>query len=225
MGGWDPPPVPPDELEACRVIHRQLRTHDGLGLQGKSVLDYGCGRGNCLAEAARLGALELLAVDEDPDAVALAREACRTFRATFQGMYRTNDLPDGVVDVVWSHGVVEHLRPLDLAIYLREAARLSRRWVAVSAPNPANEPYLEWKRKLLREERWIFGYEEPLRSYATALRAAGLEVLYDDPCGVSEELSTMYGAGLGPERHDYWRARWRQGTRDGVNVLAIARKR
>ena len=47
---------------------------DGLDLNGKRVVDYGCGSGILAVAAALLGASEVLAVDNDPQAVLATKE-------------------------------------------------------------------------------------------------------------------------------------------------------
>ncbi|MEX0899684.1 MAG: 50S ribosomal protein L11 methyltransferase [Gammaproteobacteria bacterium] len=47
---------------------------DGLDLKGKRVVDYGCGSGILAVAAALLGAAEVLAVDNDPQALIATRE-------------------------------------------------------------------------------------------------------------------------------------------------------
>lgn len=50
---------------------------DGADLAGKSVLDYGCGSGVLAIAAARLGARQVWAVDNDPQALVATRENAR----------------------------------------------------------------------------------------------------------------------------------------------------
>ncbi len=47
---------------------------DGLDLEGKSVVDYGCGSGILAIAALKLGAREAVAVDHDPQALEASRE-------------------------------------------------------------------------------------------------------------------------------------------------------
>ncbi len=47
---------------------------DGADLQGKHVLDYGCGSGILAIAAAKLGAARLTAIDNDPQALLATRE-------------------------------------------------------------------------------------------------------------------------------------------------------
>jgi ribosomal protein L11 methyltransferase len=47
---------------------------DGLALQGNSLVDYGCGSGILAVAALKLGAREVLGVDNDPQALAASRD-------------------------------------------------------------------------------------------------------------------------------------------------------
>jgi ribosomal protein L11 methyltransferase len=51
-----------------------LEALDALPLAGRSVVDYGCGSGVLAIAAARLGAARLLAVDNDPQALAASAD-------------------------------------------------------------------------------------------------------------------------------------------------------
>ena len=55
---------------------------DGLDLQGKSLIDYGCGSGILAIAALKLGAREVLAVDHDPQALEASRENARKNRVS-----------------------------------------------------------------------------------------------------------------------------------------------
>lgn len=59
---------------------------DGEDLQGRTVLDYGCGSGILAIAAARLGASVVVATDIDPQAIQATQENTRR-----------NDIPDGLI--------------------------------------------------------------------------------------------------------------------------------
>jgi SAM-dependent methyltransferase len=200
---WEPPDIPPDEEAACREVHRIIRARDGHGIAGKIVVDLGCGRGVCLREAARLGAEVLVGIDPEPGAIELCAKVLAPYRAG-KKLRAAPGWDTGLgarsAEVVWSHGVVEHLRPDELHRYLLEAARISSGWVAVSAPNPQNLGYQCFRTLLLDQERWPFGYEEPLPWYGDAFRAAHIEVVDQRSVGDGNPwLTTLYARQL-PER-------------------------
>ncbi len=223
---WVPDPAPPDEAAACRYVHRQIKARDKRGLEDRHVLDLGCGRGACLGEALLLGAAQASAVDLSADAVALTAKLVRRFGRTLRYAVvadgSSTKLPSRIADIVWSHGVVEHLRPAELAAYMKEAARLSNGYVAVSAPNPGNGAYQEFRQLLLSEKRWPYGYEEPLQSYAAAIREAGLYLVADESVGdATEDLATLYARNLPWGRRNHWREKWSQGKLAGPVTVAI----
>jgi 2-polyprenyl-3-methyl-5-hydroxy-6-metoxy-1,4-benzoquinol methylase len=109
-----------------------------IGLDGKRVLDFGCGRGDLieplLAHGGRVTGLEF-----SPDA---AEEAVVRFRGHqgFQGVVITDDLPSELTetfDVVFLIEVLEHLLPEQVAGTLAEVHRLIKPGgrVVVTTPN------------------------------------------------------------------------------------------
>ena len=79
------PPFPAPSARLEQVITPSeaaaalLGTADRIdGLEGRSVLDLGCGTGRLAIGAALLGASPVRAIDVDPRAVAVAREAARS---------------------------------------------------------------------------------------------------------------------------------------------------
>ena len=105
-----------------------LRRLAGGDLQGRRVLDIGCGSGLHALAALRLGAREVLAVDLDADSVATARELLRIHAPGQRWLVRQASVfelqPDDShrFDVVYSWGVLHHTG--DMYRALRTAAAL-----------------------------------------------------------------------------------------------------
>jgi SAM-dependent methyltransferase len=197
--------VPPDEAAAVWLMNEVLLKHEGRGLGGRSVIDVGCGRGACLHAAATLGAGPvLIGVDPDPWACALtsrnvgARIFCGDARTAYEARMRA--------DVAWSHGVVEHLEGGVLFEHLEYVVKMSREWVCVSAPNLDNGPYREFREMALREESWIYGFEEPLgRVYGQMLLDLGCVTAWDGSAGGNDiDLALLYASHLPRHRQAYW---------------------
>jgi SAM-dependent methyltransferase len=96
---------------------------------GERVLDVGCGRGELLAAALKLGAKSAIGVDYAPDAVELARRTLAAHDAGPAAEVRLADaraLPvqDASVDLVTLLDVVEHLTPPELDHTLGEVKRV-----------------------------------------------------------------------------------------------------
>jgi cyclopropane fatty-acyl-phospholipid synthase-like methyltransferase len=145
-----PPAVPPDAYD--EHYYRQVcagadawRASDGAeadplyegalrlaGLRaGEVVVDVGCGRGELVAVAARLGAARAVGIEYAAAAVALAREtlAAADARATAEVLEadaRALPFETGTIDLVTMLDVVEHLAPAELAAALLEARRVLR---------------------------------------------------------------------------------------------------
>lgn len=223
----DPEGMYEEERAACVAVDRVLRAADGVGLRGRTVLELGCGRGACLRYARdHLSAGPLIGVDRAAGAITAAVAALADLPdvRVVQAEATATGLPDGCADVVWSHGVVEHFRPDDLAAYVREALRLARGgYVAFSAPNPAAPSYAAFRRLLLAEEKWEWGYEEPLASYASVVAAEGGVVLFDGSVGTKFKHAHPYARLLPEAEQDAIRERCAARTEPGIYTLVVAR--
>lgn len=212
--------IPPDERAAIDVVESVLDKHDGLGLVGRTVLDLGCGRGVCLHEAARCGASVLVGVDLEISACRLTAWRLKQTAAEVHTFTDSSGLPSQIADVVWSHGVVEHMPEPELELYLAEMVRLSSRWVCISAPNPLNKPYQAYREHHLQRETWAFGYEEPKESYGPDLLSLGCTTVWDGPAGNDEKLSLLYAKAL-PMSSETYMTDWRKAG--GVITVVCAK--
>lgn len=207
--------IPIEEREACLTVDQVIG-----GVRGLSVLDFGAGKGACLRVADSSGAGALIAVDESPGALRICR---RVFGGRALNVLCENNrvpLPDGIADVVWSHGVVEHMEGETLREYVAEATRLAARWVAFSAPNPMCRTYREFRAHHLERETWCWGFEEPVVSYSPWLEACGLTTVFDGDIGRSWRVARTYAIG-----DNRWHKRNHEtGACPGIYTLVVARK-
>lgn len=102
---------------------------DGENLEGKTVLDYGCGSGILAIAAAKLGASTLVATDIDPQALEATQENARRNELTADRIFTC--LPDAVptqqYDIVIANilsGPLVSLAPTILS-YLKPEGRLA----------------------------------------------------------------------------------------------------
>jgi ubiquinone/menaquinone biosynthesis C-methylase UbiE len=97
---------------------------------GEVVVDVGCGRGELLVEAMRLGASRAIGVEYAPAAVELARETIAVAGISDTSVVRADaralPLEDASADLVTMIDVVEHLTGRELAAALREVRRVLR---------------------------------------------------------------------------------------------------
>jgi SAM-dependent methyltransferase len=133
-------------------------------LNGKSVLDYGCGHGMAAVALARHGA-RVTAFDLSADYIAEAQERARANDvaiAFLQADGHALPFPDASFDAVWGNAILHHL---DLSVAGRELHRvLKPGGVAVFCEPWGENPLLSWARRRLPypgKERTRD--EEPLR--------------------------------------------------------------
>jgi SAM-dependent methyltransferase len=93
-------------VKLARLLENQLYS---AGIEGRSVLELGCGRGELAAELASAGAAQIIGVDLSPDNVAAARQMASedglSDRVEFRvGNAAEADLPQH--DVVVHHRVI-----------------------------------------------------------------------------------------------------------------------
>ena len=96
---------------------------DGAELEGRTVIDYGCGSGILAIAALKLGAVRVIALDHDPQALIATHENARRNRVDGRlEVCLPRDLPSLEADVVLANilanvlvklapGILSHLRP------------------------------------------------------------------------------------------------------------------
>ena len=118
-------------------------------LDGKHVLDYGCGHGMAAVILARHGA-RVTAFDLSADYIAEARERARTNDVAIEFLQADGHalpFPDAAFDAVWGNAVLHHL---DLAVAGRELHRILKPGgVAVFCEPWGENPLLRWARHRL----------------------------------------------------------------------------
>lgn len=86
---------------------------DGLDLEGKTVVDFGCGSGILSLAALKLGAKEVIGIDIDPQALQASREnAKRNGVEDRLKLYLPKDQPDYQAEVVVANILAGPLREL-----------------------------------------------------------------------------------------------------------------
>ena len=160
-------------LEQAKYVDAYLHPDYGMGLQRKaqaelllaglprgSYLDVGCGRGEMLAEAGRLGFNPVRGVEIVPDLVDDER--------VVHGEAHEIPFKTGAFDVVSMFDVMEHLIASDSELVCRELERVSRKAVVLTVANYSHvyygvelhitrRPYDDWHHDFCR---WFAGRVE-----------------------------------------------------------------
>lgn len=110
--------------QGLELLQKHCRPH------GKTLLDYGCGRGECLDLAAKAG-FEVSGTDVDPQCVSLAAQHGRTCRLDLN--HPLSQFGAKSFDVITCFHVLEHVdNPKEVLGTLRQMAR---EYVVVAVPN------------------------------------------------------------------------------------------
>ncbi|OJY97187.1 MAG: ribosomal protein L11 methyltransferase [Lysobacterales bacterium 63-13] len=120
---------------------------DQADLAGKRVIDYGCGSGVLAIAAALLGAREVIAIDNDPQAIEASRDnAERNGVAASIALFLPDADPGAVADVLVANilaGPLHALAPV-FAARLRPGGALSLSGILVSQRDELLARYAEW---------------------------------------------------------------------------------
>ncbi|UGA54654.1 50S ribosomal protein L11 methyltransferase [Vibrio sp. VB16] len=91
---------------------------EGLDLEGKTVIDFGCGSGILAVAAIKLGANKVIGIDIDPQAITASKENARRNGVADQlELFLPQDQPEGLIaDVVVANILAAPLRELSPVI-------------------------------------------------------------------------------------------------------------
>ncbi len=150
-------------------------------LEGRTLVDIGCGMGTFTVEAARRGG-RALGIDFAPEALPAAAAVARAEGAA-QAWFAQADavrlpLRDASADVVVAADVTEHLDDATLAGVLRDAQRVLRRGGTLVVYTPEQSHLFERLRNagVMTQDPSHIGVRSA-DGLAAAVRAAGLEVV------------------------------------------------
>ncbi|KAJ9431596.1 ribosomal protein L11 methyltransferase [Candidatus Pantoea symbiotica] len=120
---------------------------DGLDLQGKTVIDFGCGSGILAIAALKLGAAQAIGIDIDPQAIQASRDnAERNGVSERLALYLPHQQPDNLqADVVVANilaGPLRELAPL-ISVLPKTGGHLGLSGVLASQAESVCEAYAE----------------------------------------------------------------------------------
>ncbi|MDU4092184.1 MAG: 50S ribosomal protein L11 methyltransferase [Pantoea sp.] len=120
---------------------------DGLDLQGKTVIDFGCGSGILAIAALKLGAAQAIGIDIDPQAIQASRDnAERNGVSERLSLYLPHQQPDNLsADVVVANilaGPLRELAPL-IGVLPKQGGYLGLSGILASQADSVCEAYAE----------------------------------------------------------------------------------
>jgi SAM-dependent methyltransferase len=133
---------------------------------GRSLCEVGSGSGTTSAQLAKMGG-RITLVDISPKSLAFARRHFEGERLAAQ--YAIQDglrlgFRDGIFDVVWNGGVIEHFTDEGKIALIREMYRVTKPGglLLIIVPNAHDVPFRLGKWIAERRGKWIFGFEDDL---------------------------------------------------------------
>ena len=110
-------------------------------VEGKALLDVGCGDGQNSVMLAQMGA-RVTGIDVSPGAIEVARRRAEVNGVSDRVRFvcapvEKADLPDGSFDIVWGEGILHHVLD-DLELVLRHLARCAKRGGVLIFSEPIN---------------------------------------------------------------------------------------
>lgn len=133
---------------------------DGLDLQGKTVIDYGCGSGILAVAALLLGAKEAYGIDLDPQALIATKEnAKRNGVSERLHVFAPEDMPAVVADVIVANilaGPLAMLAPT-LADHVKSGGDIALSGIIQPQVEELKEVYGQWfdmNGLAIKEEDW-----------------------------------------------------------------------
>jgi len=141
-----------------RIIFQSITNE--LSLDGKTVLELGCGSGRLSYLAYKAGAKELTLVD-------FSDEALRIARNLFKGINKVNFIKSDLLklnpakkcDIVFSSGVIEHFKEEELPLAIEAHARYSKEYVAIVVPS---NTVFNKRLSVSPQNIQRYGYEKPI---------------------------------------------------------------
>ncbi|MCG6534180.1 MAG: methyltransferase domain-containing protein, partial [Syntrophales bacterium LBB04] len=161
-----------------------------IHVQGRKVLDVGCGSGGTGMSLAQYGAIMTL-FDMSPDSLELSKKLFhhQGLKGSFtEGNMFCLPFPDNSFDIVTSFGVLEHFQAEEIVRALKEMMRVSSGTVVTTVPNARCAFYQIAKWYSEKTGTWQYGYEKPEYSMDTYFREAGIDLYKEYSIGFIDSL-------------------------------------
>lgn len=165
-----------------------------VGVNGRRVLDVGCGTGGTGMSLAQYGARMTL-FDMSPDSLELSRRVFRHqgLKGSFiRGNMLNLPFADNSFDVVTSFGVLEHFPAAEIVQALKEMRRVSNGGMIVTTvPNAQCAFYRIAKWYAEKTGTWQYGYEKPEYSMDSYFKEAGLSLHKEYSIGFIDSVAFL----------------------------------
>jgi 2-polyprenyl-3-methyl-5-hydroxy-6-metoxy-1,4-benzoquinol methylase len=208
-------PVDPSTLERYRSarslrFNKEFRFHLLGDLQGKRVLDVGCGDGGNSVLLAKLGAAAVVGLDISPGSIEVARRRARINGVSNQVEFvcaplETAPLSLGTFDVIWGDAILHHLIA-DLDAVLGKLLECANPGALVVFSEPVNfSPALRRIRFLIPVHTDATPDERPLEPAEIAVLRSHVPDLRMRPFSLLGRLDRFVLQNYNYERSPAWR--------------------
>ncbi len=164
-----------------------------VGVNGRRVLDVGCGTGGTGMSLAQYGARMTL-FDMSPDSLELSKRVFhhQGLKGRFiRGNMLRLPFADNSFDVVTSFGVLEHFPAAEIVQALKEMKRVSNGIIVTTVPNAQCAFYRIAKWYAEKTGTWQYGYEKPEYSMASYFQEAGLALHKEYSIGFIDSVAFL----------------------------------
>lgn len=164
-----------------------------IPLNGRTVLEAGCGSGGTGMSLAQYGA-KMTLIDISPESLELSNRLFQHqgLRAEFvAGDLFHLPFPDRSFDIVGSFGVLEHFKQQEIIAILREFRRVAIKDVVVTVPNARCAFYRIAKWFAEKTGTWQYGYEKPEFTMSSYMGSAGINFKKEYSIGFRDSLAFL----------------------------------
>lgn len=162
-----------------------------VGVNGRRVLEVGCGTGGTGMSLAQYGA-NMTLFDMSPDSLELSRRVFhhQGLKGSFiQGNMLHLPFADNSFDIVVSFGVLEHFQAEEIVQALKEMKRVAGETIVTTVPNARCAFYRIAKWYAEKTGTWQYGYEKPEYSMRSYFQEAEIDLYKEYSIGFVDSVA------------------------------------
>ena len=163
------------------------------GLKSSNIIETGSGSGHLSALLAQKK-FNVTLVDYSIEAIKKSKELFQKLHIDANFFQADITILSKTVkqkyDIVFSSGVLEHFDDEDLLKILTESYKVSNKYLIFLVPNPKSLPYLLFRMKAMKTNKWLYGKEYLRDDYEVFIEKSGFKLIEKKYVGM--EFSRNY---------------------------------